>query len=521
MDLINYTIQECFYWRIKETPRVLAYRFGQNEYSWEEAGRISLTLAGELSRQGVKKGQRVGLLSINGEAWIFYFFALQLIGAQPVLLNTALSDDEILRNIELTEVNYLYYGEGYHRSFEELMYRLSLVCMRDSYFGSQKMRLTCDWKKMTLSPVAEINAGVSAQDVCCFLFTSGTTKAAKAVMLTHYNLLNNARAIAEAMRWQADDRMCVAVPFFHCFGLTACILAGLQTGFPLYVLAHYRTVQVCGMLQDERCTILNGVPSMFLAMKHNSAHTEYDLSSVRSGVIAGSPIFENDYYDICRLFRPDIHLQPSYGQTESSPCITIADYDDDLKTKATTVGKPIEHIQLRLVDVDTGRLCAAGERGMIQTKGYHVMKGYYAMPEETAEAITPDGWLITGDIGYLDERGYLHISGRKKNLIIRGGENISPEEIEYYIRQIDGVELVKVMGVPAAVLQEEIAACIVTSRPDLTKEEIITELKRNLADYKIPRYIFFLNKIDKLASGKIDEKKLLKTILKKVKELSV
>ena len=171
--------------------------------------------------------------------------------------------------------------------------------------------------------------------------------------------------------------------------------------------------------------------------------------------------------------------------------------------------------------MDSGRLCEAGERGMIQTKGYHVMKGYYAMPEETAETITPDGWLITGDIGYLDEAGYLHIAGRKKNLIIRGGENISPAEIEYYLRQIDGVEQVKVLGVPAVVLQEEIAACIVSTRKDLTEETIIAELKRNLADYKIPRYIFFLNEIDKLASGKIDEKKLREIVLEKVKQLSV
>ena len=520
MNLINYTIQECFYRRIKETPQALAYRFGEHKYSWAEAGKISLALAEELQRQGVEKGQRVGLLSINSEAWLFYFFALQLLGAQPVLLNTALSDDEILRNIKLTEVNYLYYGEGYHRSFEELIQRLSLISMRRSYFGSRKM-LADGWKEMALASAGEMAADVSEHEVCCFLFTSGTTKAAKAVMLTHYNLLNNARAIAEAMHWQADDRMCVAVPFFHCFGLTACILAGLETGFSLYVLDHYRTVQVCGMLQEHRCTILNGVPSMFLAMKHNAAHSDYDLSSVCSGVIAGSPIFENDYYDICRMFRPDLHLQPSYGQTESSPCITIAAYDDDLKTKATTVGRPIEHIQLRVVDTETGRLCAAGERGMIQTKGYHVMKGYYAMPKETAEAITPDGWLVTGDIGYLDEQGCLHISGRGKNLIIRGGENISPEEIEYYIRKIDGVEQVKVMGVPAAVLQEEIAACIVLSRKDLTKEEIVAELKQNLADYKIPRYIFFLNEIERLASGKIDEKSLLKIILRKVKELSV
>ena len=521
MNLIKDTIQECFYRRIKETPQAVAYSFNEKEYSWAETGKIALALAETLRQQGIEKGQRVGLLSINSEAWLFYFFALQLVGAQPVLLNTALSDDEILRNIELTEVNYLYYGEGYHRNFDELIRRLSLICMRQSYFGSYKMNLLTDWKEVAHTTATETVAKGLPEDVCCFLFTSGTTKAAKAVMLTHYNLLNNAQAIAEAMHWQAEDRMCVAVPFFHCFGLTACILAGMRTGFPLYVLDHYRTIQVCGMIQAHRCTILNGVPSMFLAMRHNAAHKDYDLSSVCSGVIAGSPIFENDYYEICQMFQPKLHLQPSYGQTESSPCITIAGYDDDQKTKATTVGKPIDHVQLRIVDMDSGRLCEAGERGMIQTKGYHVMKGYYAMPEETAETITLDGWLITGDIGYLDEAGYLHIAGRKKNLIIRGGENISPEEIEYYLRQIDGVEQVKVLGVPAVVLQEEIAACIVSTRKDLTEEIIIAELKRNLADYKIPRYIFFLNEIDKLASGKIDEKKLREIVLEKVKQLSV
>lgn len=519
MNLINNTIQECFYKRIQETPEALAYQFGENKYSWGKTGRIVFSLAKELKAQGITAGQRVGILSVNGEAWIFYFFALQILGAQTVLLNTALSDDEIMRNIELTEIHYLFYGEGYRRSFEELMRRMGLVCMRSSYLGSLKMKAPERWEEAEL-PSEEAVASVSPHEVCCFLFTSGTTKASKAVMLTHYNLVNNAGAIAAALRWQPDDRMCVAVPFFHCFGLTACILTGLRTGFPLYVLTHYRTVQVCAMLQEHRCTILNGVPSMFLAMRHNLSHAEYDLSSVRSGVIAGSPIFENDYYDICKMFQKDIRLQPSYGQTESSPCITVVDYEDELQRKANCVGKAIEHIELRVVDEESGRLCLTGERGMIQTRGYHVMKGYYAMPEETAEAITSDGWLITGDIGFLDEKGYLHIAGRKKNLIIRGGENISPEEIEYYIRQIEGVELVKVMGIPAAILQEEIAACIVATRKDITKQRVVAELKKYLADYKIPRYIFFLNEIEKLASGKVDEKKLFNIILRKVKEES-
>ena len=258
---------------------------------------------------------------------------------------------------------------------------------------------------------------------------------------------------------------------------------------------------------------------MFLAMHHNPVHKEYNLTSIRSGIIAGSPIFEQDYYEICSMFHPQMRLQPSYGQTESSPCITVAGYEDDKKTKAISVGKPIEHIQVRVVDMESGTVCETGVRGMVQTKRYHVMKGYYAMPEETAEALQ-DGWLITGDIGFLDEKGYLHISGRKKNLIIRGGENIAPEEIEYYIRQIEGIDLVKVMGVPAAVLQEEIVACITTKRNDLSYKIVADELRKYLADYKIPRYIFFLNEIEKSASGKIDEKKLMKTILRKIKEES-
>lgn len=520
MDLINSTIQECFKRRIEDSPQVLAYHFGEIRYTWEETGRITFHLANNLIDAGIKKGDRVGLLSVNSDAWLFYFYAIQVIGAQAVLLNTALTDDEIMRNIELTEVNFLCYGKGYRRNFDELMNRLTLTCMRKSYHGSIRMLEGMDhWQRFAQIPIEFAIADTSPQEICCFLFTSGTTKASKAVMLTHYNILNNSLAIAEALRWNTQDRMCVTVPFFHCFGLTACILTGLQIGFPLYVLAHYRTLQVCKTLQNYRCTILNGVPSMFLAMMHNPVHKEFDLSSVRSGIIAGSPIFKQDYFDICKMFDPQMHLQPSYGQTESSPCITVADYDDDLERKAITVGKAIEHISLRIVDPETGQVCAAGQRGMIETKGYHVMKGYYAMPEETAEVLKDD-WLVTGDIGYLDEDNYLYISGRRKNLIIRGGENIAPEEIEYYIRQIEGIDLVKVMGIPAVVLQEEIVACITTKRTDLTYQMITDELRKYLADYKIPRYIFFLNEIEKSASGKIDEKKLMKTILRKIKEES-
>lgn len=521
MKLIDYTIQDYFNRRITETPQALAYYFDDFAFTWEDVGKITYYLVGLLQAKGIRQGNKVGILSTNSNAWIFHFFALQLLGAKTVLLNAAHTDDEIIYSMELTEINYLCYGEGYRRNFDELLERISLTCMRETFHGSFKIiQDNRYWREIAKeTPTIDVPK-ISEHEVCCFLFTSGTTMNSKAVMLSHHNLVNNATAIVEAMRWNSKDKMCVAVPFFHCFGLTACILTGLIAGFPLYILSHYRTVHVCKMIEENQCSILNGVPSMFLAMKHNPNHVHYDLSSVRSGIIAGSPIFENDYYDICQLFREDIHLQPSYGQTESSPCITIADYEDDQKTKATTVGKTIDHVELRIVDDETGIPCSTGVMGMIQTRGYHIMKGYYSMEDATNKVLTEDGWLITGDIGYLDEKNYLHISGRKKNLIIRGGENISPEEIEYYIRQIDGIDIVKVMGIPAVVLQEEIIACITTRRTDLTIEDIIAKLKCHLADYKIPKYIFFMNEIKKSASGKIDEKWLMNAILKKIKEES-
>ena len=274
------------------------------------------------------------------------------------------------------------------------------------------------------------------------------------------------------------------------------------------------------MIEKYKGTILNGVPSMFLAMLRNEKRFDYNLSSVKSGIIAGSPINPGEYKEICKIFN-NIKLQPSYGQSEASPCITIADYDDTIEKKSVTDGKVIDHVELRIRKLHDGSLCKPGEEGEIEVRGYNIMKGYIGSGCETDKTITLDGWLKTGDLGVMSEDGYLSITGRCKNVIIRGGENVSPVEVENAIKDVVKNSEVKVFGVKSDVVQEEIVAAIETEGNMSIKgmkKDIQNHLKSTLCGYKIPRYIYFVDNMPRLGSGKIDEKSLKLSVSKMVED---
>ena len=252
---------------------------------------------------------------------------------------------------------------------------------------------------------------------------------------------------------------------------------------------------------------MNGVPTMFLAMLRNKFRDRFDLTSIKSGVIAGSQIFPQDYKDICEMFK-GINLQPSYGQTETSPCVTICSIDDPIDVKANTVGKVIPNVEIRIMKKNSVVPCGKNVEGEIQVKGYNVMQGYISNPEETKAAFTEDGWLKTGDLGYIREDDNLVVTGRFKNLIIRGGENISPVEIEKAIKEVLDNQDVKVLGVPTIVLQEDIVACIEEKEDEELREKIMNHLKETISDYKIPQKIFFIEDMPRNSTGKINEKVL-------------
>ena len=506
MCLISKTIGECLQERAQLDGKRTAVEMGGFRSTFEQLDEFSDLLAARMSGEGIGKGTHVGIWSTNSPGWVFTFLALTKIGAVPVLINTCFQDAEMARILNYADVEVLYYGAG----CKSVVYREMIERIRDQ---TPNVRRFLPIEENLASPAAvlenreelkEKKRNVKPEDPACMIFTSGTTSFAKGVLLSHYSLVNNALAMARAMHWGPEDKMCLTVPLFHCFGVTAGIVACLLSGAAMDLVPYFQTNDVWNELEKKHCTILNGVPSMFLALIRKPEHQARRADSLKSGIIAGSPVLPEEYEEICGRFS-GMHLQPSYGQTETSPCVTIADWDEPAKTKGGSSGRLIAHVDARIADIASGNVLEPGRDGEIQVKGYNVMLGYYKLPEATAAAFTPDGWLRTGDIGHFTEAGELSVTGRLKEIIIRGGENISPREIENVIQKLPCVEQVRVVGVPAEVLQEEIAACIIPRRGyEIDGCRILDFLKPRLARYKIPAYILKFDSFPVNACGKID-----------------
>ena len=518
MELVNQTIGECCSERAHLSGKQTALEMCGWSCTFEQMDRYSDLLAARMGAEGIKKGTHAGLWSLNSPNWVFTFLALTKIGAVPVLVNTCSMDDEVVRILNYADVEVLYHGTGSKTIvYGDLIQRIRKKIPRVGRFvpiggkrgeawGLNDGRAACPQE--ALRELGEKKRAVEPEDPACMIFTSGTTSFAKGVLLSHRSLVNNARAMVRAMRWNAGDRMCLAVPMFHCFGVTAGILSCLLSGAEMDLLPYFKTAAVWDTLERKQCTVLNGVPSMFLALVRKAEFCCRRADRLRSGIIAGSPVTPEEYVEICERF-PGFHLQPSYGQTETSPCVTIADWDEPVREKGESAGKAIEHVRVRIADPHTGMIRERGREGEIQVRGYNVMLGYYNLPKATAGAFTGDGWLKTGDMGRFDESGRLHVTGRIKEMIIRGGENISPAEIEREIKKLDWVDQVKVVGVPAEVLQEEVAACIVPKPGrEVRKKELLDFLKPRLAHYKLPAYVLPFDSFPINASGKIVLKEL-------------
>ncbi len=518
MELINMTIGECLEHRASKSREKVFLKHGKETYTWQNVSQITNELALIFKKRGMQKGDRIGILGVNSPSWIFCYFAVVKLGAAAVLVNACCKEREVRECIKASKMNFMLYTSGHKGlSYEEMV--KNLKTHRDSqnveYIYTEKTNQ--EWKQLTLPEnysEAEMPR-VDCHELASVLFTSGTTGHIKGVKLSHHSMVNNAKAIVEKLRWENDDCMCLAVPLFHCFGVTVSLISSLIAGCSVVVLEKYNTLDVCRAVQNEKCTIFNGVPSMFLAMLNNEKIKDYRLDSLRSGIIAGSPIYEDDYKDICGMLK-NIRLQTAYGLTETSPCVSISDYDAPIELKAANAGRVMEHVQVKIIDDRTGESCAVNEQGEICVKGYNLTIGYLNCSGEECEAIEDDGWLKTGDIGYFDEDGYLHIVCRKKNIIITGGENISPDEITRFIRDASGRKEVFVFGIKSGVLQEEIASCIEAKENAEELNKIKKYLDENLSRYKIPKHFVFLEKMPRNSTGKLDEKKIKALVLEKL-----
>lgn len=532
MELVKRTIGDCLTLRAKQSPDKIAIEYWDKSYTWEELDRITDYMAVRMSAFGMVKGDHVGIWSVNTPNWIITFLALEKLGAIPVLINTCYRECELRRIIEYADIRYMYYGDGYKSMMylpvvEQLQARewcrveRWIPIGRDSEgkWLTDRSFFTAEKSRKELTRLSRLRNQIRPEDTAAMLFTSGTTSAAKGVLLSHFNLVNSALGTLEFTRWTAQDKLFLVVPLFHCFGITSGLLTSIHVGCTIHLLKYFKTIKVLEHIDKYRCTVLSGVPSMFLAMIRREEFDRFSLRSLKSGILAGSPISEREYMAIHEKL-PWMDLLPSYGQTETSPCVTLMVKEDPFKKRADSAGRLISHVKLRIVNPDTDQVLEAGGTGEIEVRGYNIMQGYYKKPEETAAVLRPDGWLRTGDLGYMDQDGYLHIAGRRKEMIIRCGENISPLEIETCIKELAFVRDVKVIGVPAEVVQEKIAACIVPKAGmSCSEKQVLSYLEPRLAHYKIPSHVLWFDALPMNASGKVLISELKNQVIDRLKQV--
>lgn len=520
MKLNRMTISACLDKTVQQAPDKTALVYEDTSYTWQELERYSDYMAYRMFSMGIGKGSHVGIWSVNTPNWVIVFLALSKMGALPVLINTCYQEKELADVLEYADVEYLYYGEGYKNIvYSDVIEKVRVSQNRIKkyiYIGKDKYggwinENSFVYNEKTLQAthlVRCLEKESTAMDEAAMLFTSGTTSQPKGVLLTHLNLINTAQSTIRYMQWHSDEKICITVPLFHCFGLTSSMLTTILLGSTMYILPYFRTAHVLECVQKHGCTAINGVPSMFLALVKNPQFAEYRISSLKSGIIAGSPLSVEDYLMLSDKM-PHIVLITSYGQTETSPAVSFARFEDSAGKRGSSAGQVIDGVRVRIVDFENRRVLSGGGEGEIQVKGYNTMKGYYKLPAETAQVLSRAGWLSTGDLGCLDQDGYLYIKGRRKEIIIRAGENISPREIESRIMEIPWVEQVVVLGVPAEVIQEKVVACIIPKDGEhVDAASVQRYLESRVSHYKIPEEILEFQEFPVSASGKIQLGKL-------------
>ncbi|GED66735.1 AMP-binding protein [Brevibacillus reuszeri] len=505
--------------------RSLRYSFGQFQDICNQVARGFMSL-------GIEKGENVSIWATNVPEWVISQFATAKMGAVLVTVNTSYRTHELeylLRQSESTTLLLIdsYRDASYLEMIRDICPELAecnpgelrskrLPHLRNViYLGEERQQGMFLWKDLLERSelVSEEERIVRQQsllpdDVINMQYTSGTTGFPKGVMLSHVNIVNNAIKVAECQGLGLEDRVCIPVPFFHCFGCVMGTLACVATGATMVPVTAFDPGLVLSIVEQERCTALYGVPTMFIAELNHPTFEARDLSSLRTGIMAGSlcPI-EVMKNVVDKMGIRDITI--AYGQTESSPVITQTRPEDSIERKVATVGRLHEGVEAKIVDPVTGESLPLGVQGELCTRGYLVMKGYYNMPDQTEKAIDADGWLHTGDLATVDEEGYYKITGRLKDMIIRGGENIYPREIEEFLYTHPKILDVQIVGVPDPKFGEQVLACIrVKEDTDLTEEEIRSYCEGKVAHFKIPRYIQFVTEYPMTASGKIQKYKL-------------
>ena len=518
MDIVNgITIGAMFEATVKKHANRNAVEYKSQYWNYKQLDEITDYMAIQFLKKGMKKGTKAALWVYNRPNALFVLLALEKIGAIPVMLHTSWKAESVERYLDFIEAEYLFYDEGYlEQNFIEFTKSILTTSLKEKvYIGSDRVLVTEDalhqLSKEERNILSDAKAQVQCEDTDMILFTSGSTGTAKGVVTTHFSRVNNAFAQAEFLRASYEDVFCVVLPMFHCFSMSGNIMAALSCGACISFPESRRTKHVFRCIESAKVTILTAVPTFYSALIASEWRKGYDYSSLRTGAIGGAGYSSSFFHKIEKEL--DMKLISSLGLTEATAGITASRYDEDSEKSAHHVGAFLPHIEGRILKQNTLEACAVGEVGEICVRGYNVMKEYYRLPEETAKAIDENGFLHTGDMGYQDVEGNVHLTGRCKEIIIRGGENVFPGEIENVISELDEVVCVKVLGVKDVHYGEEICACVSCKEgATLSEEQVQEQVRRHLAKYKIPRYVIFMEQLPFMGNGKIDVTKLREMI---------
>ena len=527
-----------------------AERFGDNDalvhvdwgvrYSYEAFRAECDRVARGLLALGINKGDHVCIWATNYPEWVVAQFATAKIGAVMVTVNPAYRTHELEYVLKQSDASAIilignfrssdYVGmlnevvpelvtsaPGQLRS-DKLPHLQNVIFIPPYAAASEDISRECPpgmwpWddvrergEEISASALAQRQATCHPDDVINIQYTSGTTGNPKGVMLSHHNIISNMVYTGQGLHLTEQDRLCIPVPLYHCFGCCAgsllCSINGATMVFPSEYFDPLKTLQA---VEKERCTVIHGVPTMFIAELGHPEFEKFDLSTLRTGIMAGSPCpIEVMRQVIDRMGVSEITI--GYGQTEAAPIITLTRSDDTIERRVTTVGPVIPEVEVKIIDPETGQEVASGEQGELYSRSLMNMKGYYKMPEATAAAIDPEGWLHTGDLATVDEEGYYKITGRLKDMIIRGGENVYPREIEEFLYTNPKVSDVQVIGVPDQRVGEEVMAWLMLKPGETATEEEVREFCRGkIAHYKVPRYVKFVSEFPMTVTGKIQK----------------
>lgn len=485
-------------------------------YTWKKVDEASSYIASELVKLGARKGSHIGICSKNCANWILTFFAVQKLGAVACLMNFSYTADEIKKVANLGDITIFCYGDcAAVRGGTDAI---------DSFVAGEDCSLKATFninKAIDFNELHDANPHgdytfheiVEPDDVCAMIYTSGSTGIPKGVLLSSYNILNSSIAMSTGIKMNEEDKICLILPLFHIFGITAGLFCCVASGASIYIQESTKADDIFDTIYREKCTLFHSVPTVFIQMMNSPNFDSDKVDTLRCSILAGAATTEAQILEMMRLFKSN-HFVNAYGLSEMAP-VSLTDYEETVERITSTVGKPINNIRIIIQNTETKEECKPNEPGEILVEGFNTMAGYYKVAIDD-QAVDMDGWLHTGDLGIMDEDGYLHITGRAKELIIRGGENIVPNEIAGQISAHPDVEDVKVVGVPDDIYGEAICACI-RMREGCTFDEAGMKefLIGKLAKYKMPAYYLIYESFPMLASGKADMVNLKKDAAKR------